>query len=113
MARRPGAALACAFPSLGALYPAGGGGGGAGVTNGTLAWDAVTGITQFILRWGEESGSYTEDQNVGNVTSFDIADLVPQMEQDVTYFLVVRSYDGVNENDAYGEIVILNGVQIG
>lgn len=50
----------------------------------TLAWDAVDGAAGYRLKYGVESGVYTEDVDVGSVTTYDV-----DLEPGVHYFVIV------------------------
>jgi hypothetical protein len=83
------------------------------VTTGGIQWDAVSGADSYKLYWGTAAGSLTSSQDVGNVTSFDWADLSPRMAQGTTYYVQVRTIDGGVESTAWGTTVWLDGAQVG
>ena len=57
----------------------------------SLEWDrsADSTVVGYIIEWGESSSAYTNEVDVGNVTSYTIQDLEPGR----TYYVIVRSYD--------------------
>jgi fibronectin type 3 domain-containing protein len=85
----------------------------AGVTTGGIQWDAVTGADSYKIYWGTSSGSLTNSQDVGSVTSFDWSGLSPKMALNTTYYVQVRTIDNSVESDAWGTTVWLNGSQVG
>ena len=55
----------------------------------TLAWDAspASSVATYIVEWGGSAGVYTDQSDVGNVTTYTIEGLVDGQ----TYHVVVRS----------------------
>lgn len=60
--------------------------------NVTLQWDpsSSSSVTGYLLYYGSSSGSYAQQFNVGNVTSY----IVPNLTAGYTYYFAVASYDG-------------------
>jgi hypothetical protein len=54
-----------------------------------VSWEAVVGAAGYKVRWGTESGVYTNVRDVGNVLSATIGGLFA----DRTYYFVVSAYD--------------------
>ena len=56
----------------------------------SLAWDASpdSSVVGYIVEWGESSGTYTDQVDVGNVTTHTISGLVDGR----TYTFIVRAY---------------------
>ena len=54
----------------------------------SLAWDASpdSSVVGYIVEWGESSGSYTNQVDVGNITTHTISGLVDGR----VYYVVVR-----------------------
>lgn len=76
-----------------------------------LRWDASSGATSYTVKWGTSTGTYTSNQSVGNVTSYDPTSL--GLTQGVTYFMAVFASNGSGESSASNEIQVLNGRQVG
>ena len=62
----------------------------AGTATLTLAWDASSdpSVDGYIIEWGESSGTYTDEVDVGDLTSYTITGLVDGRR----YYITVRSY---------------------
>ena len=62
----------------------------------TLAWDPSSspGITGYRLYYGQSSGNYTSNINVGMTTSYTVTGL----QDGQTYFFAVTATDGTNES---------------
>jgi hypothetical protein len=69
-----------------------------------LNWGSVSGAIGYKLYWGTNSGSYTNYEDVGNVTSYTTEGLT----NDVLYYFNFTSYgSGMAETDYYGEVEII------
>lgn len=78
----------------------------------SFRWDApASGVpTGYRIYWGTSSGSYPNNTNVGNVLVYPLSSL--GLSDGVTYFLVVRAFNGNGESGSSNEISVLNGVQL-
>jgi fibronectin type III domain protein len=64
----------------------------------TLAWDPPsTEYSGFILSYGSSSGSYSDNQDVGNKTTHTVTNL----DAGQTYFFAVKAYNTNNEESSY------------
>ena len=77
----------------------------------SLAWDASTDptVTGYTVRWGTRTNAYTGSLNVGNVTSWTVAGLLP----DQKYYFAVVSYNAagltsVPSNEVSNNALIVN-----
>jgi PKD repeat protein len=57
----------------------------------TLAWDANSepNLGGYELHWGQSSGNYTQDRDVGNVTTYTVTGL----QDETPYYFAVTAYD--------------------
>jgi len=72
--------------------------------NVTLAWDAVpnAGVTGYKVHHGPAAGSYTTSINVGNTTSYTIANLT----DGATYHFAVTSYNAAGKQSSFSNDVV-------
>ena len=81
----------------------------AGTSNVTLQWDApttnvdgtpLTDLAGYKVYYGNESGNYTNNIDVNNITTYEITNLA-----DGTYYFAVTAYDtSGNESDYSNEV---------
>lgn len=79
---------------------------------GNFAWNASLSATSYRIYWGTQSGVYTNNQDVGNVLTFPLANLSPAFVTGTTYFVVVRARRNALESVNSNQIQVLNGVQL-
>lgn len=72
-----------------------------------LSWNEGEGAIAYRIYYGTSSGSYDNFVQVPNLLSF----LVTWLVGGVSWFIVVRAWDGVEESDASNEIEVLNGIE--
>ncbi len=74
-----------------------------GSANVMLTWQAVseTGLAGYKVSYGNVSGSYTNTIDAGNVTSYDVVDLI----NDATYFFVIQAYGTGGSISGYSDEV--------
>ena len=65
----------------------------------TLAWDApsdTTGVAGYLLCYGDESGQYTTEIDVGDATTYTLSNLDPG-----AYFFAVKAYGTEGEQSPF------------
>lgn len=67
----------------------------------TLAWDPSDDATGYRLYWGTASRNYTQNVDVGNVTSY----TVPLLVNTITYYFAVTAYDADGLESNYSDEV--------
>lgn len=72
-----------------------------------LSWNAGEGAIKYRIYYGTSTGSYQNFVQVPNALSF----LVNWLIGGVSWFIIVRSWDGVEESDASNEIEVLDGIE--
>ncbi len=77
----------------------------AGAKTVTLSWDKVnySGLGGYELHYGTKSGKYTQNADVGNVTTYQ----VPSLEGGVTYYFAVTSYGTGGASSSYSNEAIV------
>ena len=79
----------------------------------SLAWDASpdSSVVGYIVEWGESSGSYTDEVDVGNVTTATIDGLADGQ----TYYVIVRAYtsDGTQSGPSNQAVGVATGSSSG
>ena len=71
-------------------------------TDVTLAWNAndEPDLAGYRIHWGDQSGNYTSQVDVGNVTEYKIENL-----PDGTYFFAATAYDDSGNESGYSNEV--------
>lgn len=68
-----------------------------------LAWDPSSGtVTGYRIYYGQSSGVYPSNKEVGNVTQYSLSGL--GLEENKTYHFVVRAYNDVGESGNSNEV---------
>ncbi len=67
----------------------------------TLAWNASSGATGYQVHYGTASGSYTNNANAGNTTTYTVANLADGK----TYYFAVKAYDGAGNQSGFSNEV--------
>ena len=74
-----------------------------GTAPAALTWDAVTGATGYRIHYGIATGTYSQNLNVGNLTTTTVMGL----SKGTTYYFTVTAYDNsnpVNESGFSNEV---------
>ena len=66
-----------------------------------LAWNASAGATGYQVHYGTASGSYTNNANAGNTTTYTVANLA----DGATYYFAVKAYDGAGNQSGFSNEV--------
>lgn len=71
-----------------------------GKTNPTASWptNQASDLSGYILYFGSQSGIYTSNVNVGNVTSYMISNIIPIQRW---YYFAVTAYDSSGNESTY------------
>lgn len=67
-----------------------------------LQWDTSSGAIGYRLYYGTSSGNYSDMVDVGDTTGYSLTEL----DENITYYIVVRSYDNDGESGNSNELVI-------
>lgn len=72
-----------------------------------LSWNAGEGAINYRIYYGQSSGSYANFVQVPNTLTF----LVTWLVGGVSWFIIVRAWDGQVESDASNQIEVLDGIE--
>lgn len=74
----------------------------------TLTWaanDPIENVTGYRIYYGSASRLYTASKDVGNVTSYELENIIPALEAGNTYYLAATAYSDSAESDFSAEVV--------
>ena len=79
----------------------------------SLAWDAVAGADAYKVYVGTSPGTYSQNQNVGNVTTLALGAISPPLNANTTYYLAAAALQGATESAKSNEIIVKDSKQLG
>jgi hypothetical protein len=74
----------------------------------TLTWaanDPIENVTGYRIYYGSASRLYIAAKDVGNVTSYELENIITALEEEKTYYLAATAYSDSAESDFSAEVV--------
>ena len=72
----------------------------------SLAVDAAAGADAYKVYVGTSPGTYSQNQNIGNVTVFPLGGISPPLNAATTYYIAAAALQGATESAKSNEIIV-------